>query len=202
MLGPAMIVAWLVSRRPSPVTFVIAGCLVAMLGIRSFTQTKHWHGSRALFTHALDVNPRSFAAYSHLASMANEANRPDEAIALIKQAIDIRPDAARHSIYAEALRRKGDTVAAMAAYREALRQDETYATALANLAVMLAEAGRLDEAIPLARRAVDVEPHVAQNRFNLALMYLNHNQPEPARRELEAVLRLDPNHPGARELLK
>jgi Tfp pilus assembly protein PilF len=67
---------------------------------------------------------------------------------------------------------------------------------------MLAEQNRLNEAIPLARRAVEVEPHAAQNRFNLALMYLNHNQPELARQQLEAVLRLDPNHAGARELLK
>jgi hypothetical protein len=202
MLGPALIVAWLLSRRPTIPVLVTAACVVALCGVRSFAQAKHWQNSHALFTHALDVNPRSFAAYSHLASMANEANRPAEAIALIKRAIDIRPDAARYAIYAEALRRKGDTAGAMSAYREALRQDENYATALANLAVMLAEAGRLDEAIPLARRAVEVEPHVAQNRFNLALMYLNDNQPELARRELEAVLRSDPNHSGARELMK
>jgi len=202
MLGPALIVAWLVSRRPTAPVLVIAGCLVAILGVRSFAQTKHWHDSRALFTHGLEVNPRSFASYSHLASMANEANRPDEAIALIRRALDIRPDAARHSIYAEALRRKGDTQAAMSAYREALRRDDAYPPALANLAVMLAEAGRLDEAIPLARRAVEVEPHAAQNRFNLALMYLNNGDAAAARRELEEVVRLDPNHAGARELLK
>jgi hypothetical protein len=203
MLGPALIVAWLMSRRPTtPAVVVIAACLVAALGVRTFAQTKHWRDSRTLFTHGLDVNPRSFASYSHLASMANEANRPDEAIALIRKAIDIRPDAARHSIYAEALRRKGETVAAMSAYREALRRDDAYPAALANLAVMLAEQNRLSEAIPLARRAVVVVPHAAQNRFNLALMYLNHNQPELARQQLEAVLRLDPNHAGARELLK
>jgi len=202
MLGPALIVAWLVSRRPTAPVLVIAGCLVAILGVRSFAQTKHWHDSRALFTHGLEVNPRSFASYSHLASMANEANRPDEAIALIRRALDIRPDAARHSIYAEALRRKGDTAAAMSAYREALRRDDAYPPALANLAVMLAEQNRLDEAIPLARRAVAVEPHAAQNRFNLALMYLNNGDAAAARRELEEVVRLDPNHAGARELLK
>ena len=202
MLGPALIVAWLVSRRPTAPVLVIAGCLVAILGVRSFAQTKHWHDSRALFTHGLEVNPRSFASYSHLASMANEANRPDEAIALIRRALDIRPDAARHSIYAEALRRKGDTAAAMSAYREALRRDDAYPPALANLAVMLAEQNRLDEAIPLARRAVAVEPHAAQNRFNLVLMYLNNGDAAAARRELEEVVRLDPNHAGARELLK
>jgi predicted Zn-dependent protease len=67
---------------------------------------------------------------------------------------------------------------------------------------MLAEQGRLDEAIPLARRAVEVEPHSAANRFNLALMYLNSNQPASAREQLEAVLRLDPNYAGAHDLLR
>jgi hypothetical protein len=202
MLGPALIVAWLISRRPSAATITIAACLVALLGIRTFLQTAHWNDSRALFTHGLDINPRSFAAYSHLASMANEANQPEQAIPLIQQAIRIRGDAARYSIYAEALRRKGQTTDAIAAYREALRQDDAYPPALANLAVMLAESGRLDEAIPLARRAVEVEPYSAPNRFNLALMYLNGNQPPLAREQLQAVLRLDPNHAGARDLLR
>jgi tetratricopeptide (TPR) repeat protein len=201
MLGPALIVAWLVSRRPSRAEIVIVACVVALLGVRTFAQTQHWRDSRALFTHGLKVNERSFAAYSHLASIENEANHPNEAIALIRHALRIRPDAARYSIYAEALRRKGQTNEAIAAYREALRQDDRYPAALANLAVMLAEHGRLDEAIRLARRAVEAEPHSPQNRFNLALMYLNSNQPALAREQLEVVLRLDPNHAGAQELL-
>ena len=202
MLGPALIVAWFLSSRRSRVPIGIVACVIALLGVRTLAQTQHWHDSRALFTHGLQVNPRSFAAYSHLASIENEANHPDEAIALIRHAIDIRPDAARYSIYAEALRRKGKTDEAIAAYRAALRQDDRYPAALANLAAMLAEQGRLDEAIPLARRAVEAEPHSTQNRFNLALMYLNSNQPALAREQLDAVLRLDPDHAGARELLK
>ena len=201
MLGPALIVAWFLSTRRSRVPIGIVACVIALLGVRTFAQTQHWRDSRALFTHGLQVNPHSFAAYSHLASMENEANHPEEAIALIRHALDIRPDAARYSIYAEALRRKGQTDEAIAAYRAALRQDDRYPAALANLAAMLAERGRLDEAIPLARRAVDAEPHAAQNRFNLALMYLNSNQPAPAREQLEAVLRIEPNHAGARQLL-
>ena len=202
MLGPAVVVAWLVSRRPTTPAMIAVACVVALLGVRSFAQTAHWHDSRALFAHGLDVNPGSFAAYSHLAAIANEANRPDDAIPLIERAIKIRPDAARYSIYAESLRRKGQSSAAIAAYREALKRDDAYAPALTNLAAMLAEQGKLDQAIPLARRAVEVEPYSTLNRFNLALMYFNSNQPALAREQLEAVLRLEPNHPGARELMK
>jgi tetratricopeptide (TPR) repeat protein len=204
MIGPALVVASLLSRRPSRggggVAAIVA-CVVAILGVRTFAQTQHWRDSRALFTHALEVNPRSFASYAHLASLANQHGEPDRALELIQKAIAIRPDGARFAIYAETLRRKGRTNEAIAAYREALQRDNAYPPALANLAAMLAEQGRLDEAIPLARRAVELEPQSARNRFNLALMYLNRNQGDLAREQLEAVLGIDPNHAGARQLL-
>lgn len=201
MIGPALVVAWLVSRRATTGVIAVAACIVALLGARTFAQAAHWRDSRALFTHGLAVNPRSFASYAHLAAMAIDGNRPDEALALIGEAMKIRPDAARYATYAEALRRKGRTDEAIAAFQEAVRRDHTYAPALANLAAILAEQGRLDEAIPLARRAVEVEPNATSNRFNLALMYLNSGQPALARPQLEAVLQLDPTHAAARELL-
>jgi tetratricopeptide (TPR) repeat protein len=202
MLGPALIVAWLVSRRPSTPIVIVVACLVAGLGVRTFFQTAHWRDTASLFTHGLDVNPRSFASYNSLAALAIEKDDPQRAIQLAQSALAIRKSAVGYHTYGEALRRLGRTDDAVAAFRAALRQEPDYVPSLANLAAMLAEQGRLDEAIPLARRAVEADPHSVPNRMNLALMYLNSNQPNLARPHLEAVLRLDPNNATARELSK
>jgi Flp pilus assembly protein TadD len=44
-----------------------ACCIVLMLlGTRSMLQSRHWRGDIPLFSHALDVNPRSFMAANNL----------------------------------------------------------------------------------------------------------------------------------------
>ena len=202
MLGPALALAWVLARRRSVAIGVVTSCILLVLGVRTFAQARHWRDSSALFAHALDVNPRSFAAHSSLAVLAMENGEAARALALAKQAVDLRADPARLTTYAEALRHIGRHDDAIAALRRSIEIEPDHPPALANLSALLAEQGRLEEAIPLARRAVEADPASVQARFNLALMYLNTGQPAAARAELEAARRLDPSHAGALELLQ
>ncbi|MEA2709104.1 MAG: protein O-mannosyl-transferase, partial [Phycisphaerales bacterium] len=203
MLGPALIVAWCVSRRPTTATIVIAACVIAILGVRSFAQTKHWHDSRALFAHGIRVNPASFASYNSLAALAVEERDFPRAVDLSQRALRIRPNHANsHATLAEALRNQGDVDGAITALQAALKYEPDYQPALGNLAVALASRGRFADALRYARRLVELAPDSIPARTNLALIYLDANQPDAARAELEAILRLDPTNEAVRAQLR
>jgi tetratricopeptide (TPR) repeat protein len=92
MLGPALIVAWLIARRPTPAVGVGAGIVLAVLAFLSFLQTGIWRDSYSLFHHSLAVNPRSYIAYDDLANALQNDGKHDEAIAAYIKSAEIKPD--------------------------------------------------------------------------------------------------------------
>ena len=67
-----------------------------------------------------------------------------------------------------------------------------------NLSVTLAETGRLDEALDAANAAIAVDPSRADWRFTRAMMLKVLGRTTDAIRELQEVLRLQPDHAQAR----
>src|SRR4029079_11502839 len=65
MLGPALIAGAVVSRGGRS-AFVAASVVLGLLATKSYAQTRTWQSSRALYTHMLDVNPRSYLAHNNL----------------------------------------------------------------------------------------------------------------------------------------
>src|SRR5262249_23671964 len=77
----------------------------------------------------------------------------DEAIAECSEAVRLNKDFAEaHYNLGNALRDKGDTAAAEAAYREVIRLKPDYAEGHCNLGQLLREAGRFREALDELRR--------------------------------------------------
>jgi hypothetical protein len=72
MIGPALLLAWLVTINPTVVR--PAACVVlAVLAAKSFTQQSTWRDDESLFSHTLAANPRSFMAANNLASAYQNA---------------------------------------------------------------------------------------------------------------------------------
>ncbi len=90
MLGPALAVAYLLSRRWHAWPIAICALLLAACGAASFQQAAKWRDSETLFRHNLAINPRSSASHVNLGFVLskNKATE-DEAIDHYRQALAI-----------------------------------------------------------------------------------------------------------------
>src|SRR5205807_296535 len=73
MLGASLALGWIVVRWPR--SSVAAGCLLAALTARSALQTRYWHDSLRLFSHAAEIAPWSPIVHNNLASALHEQAR-------------------------------------------------------------------------------------------------------------------------------
>jgi Flp pilus assembly protein TadD len=98
------------------------------------------------------------------------ANRLDDAVHHLRQALRIDPDLAMaHTNLALALEARGDREEAIEHLQQALRIDPDLATAHFNLGKVLDTAGRRDEAIDHFRKAVAIEPTFADVHNDLGI---------------------------------
>ena len=95
----------------------------------------------------------------------------------------------------------GDGAAAHAHVRRAMELEPRNPLVLGFAASRAADDGKLDEAIRLQRRAVEVEPLVGAARYNLATMLYAAGDLEAAETELRRLLEISPATPGAGGLL-
>jgi Tfp pilus assembly protein PilF len=170
MLGIALGVGWcgqeLVQRRPGFLVGVMV--IIGLLGWRSSQQIQSWCHTTALFTHALQVNPRSAVAHNNLGlALAQQGNVP-QAIAHYAQALQLKatmPEA--HYNLADALAAQGELTAAIRHYTKALRFKPSWAEAHNNLGTTLAKQGQVDEAIAHYTEALRLKPDWALPYNNL-----------------------------------
>jgi hypothetical protein len=92
MLGVSLAFAAVLSRISWRVATVAAPVVLVVLGVRSWFATWHWQDSTTLFTHTLDVNPRSAIAENNLLILAMEAGRGDEAVRRATRLKELAPD--------------------------------------------------------------------------------------------------------------
>ena len=120
-----------------------------------------------------------------------------------KAAAQLRPDFAQaHNNLAILLKARGRVADAVAEYQQALRLNPMDPEVHNNLANALAEGGRTAEAIAQYQAALRLAPDFTAAHFNLALVLLRAtNSYDYARRELEAVVRLQPANARARRML-
>jgi predicted O-linked N-acetylglucosamine transferase (SPINDLY family) len=106
-------------------------------------------------------------------------------------------------LFAHALARDeaGDPAAAAALYAAVLVTEPGQASALHNLAILLAADGRLDEAVELLARACEAAPGLTQARCNLAIALMRLERTGEAAAELREALKRDPSNVQALSLL-
>jgi len=150
----------------------------------SYRQMQYWRDSIALWTRAVDVDPRSDVARYNLASALADSGRRDDAVAAYDEVLRIVPEhrdaeknrnllrAARLEDEANRLASAGRLDAAIAQYRAAIALDPARAHSQASLGMALVQTGRTADAIEPLRAAIRLgaaEPAVA-NALAFSLM--------------------------------
>ena len=149
MLGPALGLAWVLRWLGSRRTIWALGLVVLLLlGWRSTGQVQVWRDEITLFTHALQINPRSALAYNNLGWTLAQQGQLDTAIAYYTQALRLKP-AMREAHYnlGDALATKGKLEEAISHYTFVLQLKPTWAEVHNNLGAALLRQGQLDKAL-------------------------------------------------------
>ena len=95
----------------------------------------------------------------------------------------------------------GQAEAAIAHYRELVRNEPDYARAHNNLGYVLLSVGRPAEAVPPLRRAVELEPDNANMHHNLGLALIQADRAHDAAETLQRAVLLQPDYPEAHDSL-
>jgi protein O-mannosyl-transferase len=139
MLGAALAAAWFLARFPTPSACAAACAVLAFFCTVSFVQAGRWKNTEVLYEYG-----RQFRAATPLhlfvlgqykdkeSEVAQDNSRPDEQQLFLAQAI--------------------------ADYQEALKMDPLFAQVYKNLTVDLVRTKRIDEAIEITLRRIDVQP--------------------------------------------
>ena len=152
MLGVSLAGGSVVARHESKTVLIVAGLVLAALGVRSFAAARVWNDNISLFTNALEVNPRSWLAADDLGTAcvlrARAAGSVDEVIRWLEKAED--------------------------AYRQMVAIDRSHSRGtrklvktLSESAAFLGNAQRDDEAIAKCREFISITDGARAARMNL-----------------------------------
>ena len=193
LLGPALALAWGLSRPMKKLAAVGGVFVLGVLLVRSVWLVPYWHNTATFFEHALKVNSNSYLAHNNLGFVKAGQGKDIEAINHFNEALRIEPESAiTHLNLANALKRQGKFEAAIKHYNEALRIAPVYARAHTNLGLLRAEQGQYDQAIDHHTEALRLEPGFAEAHNNLANVKARQGNFEAAERHYTEALRLDP----------
>ena len=177
LIGLFVIVAWggaeLAERLKVPriAPAVAAVMVVAALGILTSFQVRHWKDNRALFGHAVEVNPGNWLAHLNLSAMDAAEGRRDQALAHGLAALRANPASADvHQAVGVALFDLGRMEEAEMHFREALRLNPLLAEAHYNYGNLLSAQGRVEEAKARYEEAIRLKPQLDEAHVNLGVL--------------------------------
>ena len=153
-----------------------------------------------LYLTALEHDRQRTDALVRLAILHDRQEKFEEADKIYQMACDVAPqDPNLHCAYGYSLYLRGRLPEAEQQLRQAIQLRRGDARAHNNLGLVLAQAGRQEEAIKEFRAG---GCSASQSRTNLAFAMALNGQPEEARHEFERVLQSDPKSDAAREGLR
>ncbi len=120
MLGPALALAWLASRSRRQLTIPVAVGMIVVAAVLSRLQTRHWSDTHAIFSHAIQVTPRSWVSHHRLAEFFSLGGDYTTALRHAEQAAANNDRAwPAYTIMADILSKLGRAEEAAAAFRTA-----------------------------------------------------------------------------------
>ncbi len=199
MLGPALAAAYAVHGLKSRWLLPGIACAGVLLGGLGAVQVTYWQTSTTTCRRILEVNPKSWVAYTNLATALSAAGHNDLALPLFVKAVQLRPDwdGGRVNL-GVALRELGKTEKAVEEFREAVRLTPDNAMYRGRLAEALSAVGRSEEAITEYETAVRLAPQDPISHLNLGVYLMSLGRPAEASQCLREAVRLDPQLISAR----
>jgi tetratricopeptide (TPR) repeat protein len=166
---------------------------IVLLMYPAWKQTSYWRDGRALWTHALAVNPQNDTAHISLCDLDLRENRLDDAIFHARTAAEIQPDSAdAHSRLGVALSASGQNEEASIHFKKALETHQIRPRVHYNIATLLLNSGHLDEALADFEKAMELDPHLAKVHHNIAMILLRQGQLDQAIAHLQKELQVNP----------
>lgn len=164
--------------------------------------------ARELFQQAIDLDPAYAPAWSGLADasavlaswqFADPAEMYPVATTAARRALELDPSLAEAhaSLGFVKLNWEWDWQGALDALHRAIELNPNHETAHRWLSAFLAGIGRFDEAMPIAERAVVLDPIAVLPHMNLGIIHYLANDPARAEQEFRRVLEMHPDFPRA-----
>jgi tetratricopeptide (TPR) repeat protein len=127
MLGPALALAWLVSRERAGVLRAVSVVVLLLLCAATSVQVLYWQNTRSLFGRVLDINPDSYYAHQTMGNIAAAEENHDAAVRHYTDALRINPNSwVTHSQLGFALEAIGNRAEAVEHWTQAVKLDPTY----------------------------------------------------------------------------
>ena len=198
MIGLAMAAVWGLAEalgRRAIALGAVACCVYAAV---AWSTAGYWRDTVALFRHTIEVTHDNWAAMAALSHTLLSANRVDEAMPFIDEALRLRPNLAEaHINYGAALSKRGSFDAALAEYGAALRLAPDNPDAQEGLGVVLTEKGRFQEALAHLNAAETIRPEDPDTHYNLGRLYGLADRPDLAAAQFAEAVRLEPESASA-----
>jgi protein O-mannosyl-transferase len=185
---------WLLSVSSLLVVAILMGC--------AWRQTDYWRSRESLWTHTLACYPNNAVAHNNLGEDLDDHGRTDEAIAHLRQAVEIDPNYARaHNSLGATLAKRDLIDEAMVHFRKAIDIAPDFGKAHSNLGAALAKRGQTDEAIVHFRKAVDIDPDLARAHGNLGLALTERGLIDEAIVHFRQAVEIEPDYVQAHSAL-
>ena len=155
------------------------------------------------FQQALQVNPRHLLSLDNLGNAYRLEKRWDEARTILERALAIAPEdpEANYSL-GMVFAQNNDTDKAYEYLQRALKTRPDYPAALNNLGILYLVTNRRDQAVASFEHCIQIAPAFDQAYLNLARLYAMEGAREKARGVLLDLLKQNPEHPGAKQMLE
>ncbi len=187
-----LVAAW---KPPKRAVAAAAGAALAALALCSGIQTGHWHDSKALFSHAVNVGQESYLAHNNLGVFAIGEEHYDEARASLVKALDLNPT------YVPALGNlskcaldQGFNDEAKTYLKKELELRPDSVKALNSLGKIAAEQGHPEEARTYLIKALSLDPKDVEVLYNLGVVARDEKRYDEAKVYLNKALDLDPGY--------
>jgi predicted CXXCH cytochrome family protein len=160
-------------------------------------------GALAAFQKAVEWDPGSAALHSNYAIALSLANRPDEAVKQLAEAVRVAPkDAQMRYTYALSLNEVNRAAEAREQLEEAVKLEPGFARAWYNLGLARNAANEIGPALDALSKAESLDPQNAEAAYAAATILARLQRVPEAAAAARRALKIDPNYTDAAELLR
>jgi len=203
MLGPALILAYLLARTRRLGWRIAAATGLCVLGVLAACQVPKWKDSDTLLRHAIAVNPDSWIAYNNLAMEYERKGELVQAIAQYRKALDKEPNNFGTLFRLGICLKNGNQPdQAEIEFAEALKLNPDDARTHFNMGLVLGMQNKFEQAAEHYREAIRLDPSYAHAHNNLGLIYERRGNPAAAAAHYEEAVKYAPDMRQARANLE